>query len=71
MYEKDRSKFMSLTAEGPSSRPLSDSPSRVGNYIGYNIVKQFMNNNKISFDSLMNLNDSQLILQKSKYKPSK
>ena len=70
-YEKDRSKYMSLTAEGPTSKPLADSPSRVGHFIGYNIVKKFMDNEKISFDSLMHITDSQMILNKSEYKPKK
>lgn len=71
LYEKDRSKYLSLIADGPTSRPLSDSPSRVGNYIGYNIINEFMGKEKISFDSLMNITDSQLILKKSAYKPKK
>ena len=71
LYGKDRSKYMSLTAEGPTSKPLSDSPSRVGHFIGYNIVKKFMDKEKISFDSLMNITDSQMILNKSEYKPKK
>ncbi|MGP1514664.1 MAG: hypothetical protein ACTTJH_01760 [Bacteroidales bacterium] len=71
LYEKDRSKFMSLTAEGPSSKPLTDSPARVGNYIGYHIVQNFMDKVNISWDSLINITDSQVILQKSNYKPTK
>ncbi len=71
LYEKDRSKYMSLTAEAPTSKPLSDSPARVGHYIGYKIVKNFMDKEKISFDSLMHLTDSQGILKKSNYKPAK
>ena len=71
LYEKDRSKYMSLTAEGPTSKPLGDSPSRVGHFIGYNIVKNFMDKENISWDSLMNITDSQLILKKSNYKPKK
>ncbi|MBQ7984959.1 MAG: hypothetical protein IJ250_04895 [Bacteroidales bacterium] len=71
LYEKDRSKYMSLTAEGPTSKPLTDSPSRVGYYIGWKIVEGFMNNNHITFDSLMNIASSQTILNNSKYKPAK
>jgi len=71
LYEKDRSKYLSLIADGPSSRPLADSPSRVANYIGYNIINEFMRRENITFDSLINLTDSQLILQKSAYKPKK
>lgn len=70
LYEKDRSKYMSLTAEGPTSRPF-ELPSRVGYFIGYKIVKQFMNEEDITIDSLINLTDSQKILNLSKYKPPK
>ena len=71
MYETDRSKYMSLIAEGPETKGLSNSPARVGNYIGYIIVDKFMKENKISIDSLMNITDATLILNNSKYKPER
>lgn len=71
LYQKDRSKYMSLIAEGPTSKPLENSPSRVGNYIGYKIVADFMDNNNITIDSLMKINDSQVILKQSSYKPER
>lgn len=71
LYEKDMSKYMSLIAEGPTTKPLDESPSRTGNYIGYKIVQSFMNKQNISLDSLMKIQDSQLILKQSHYKPQR
>lgn len=71
LYCKDRTKYLSLIAEGPTTRGISDSPSRIGNYIGYKIVEAYMNENSITIDSLFKINDSEVILKSSKYKPSK
>lgn len=71
LYDTDRSKYLSLISIGPESKGLHGSPARVGNYIGYKIVESFMKENKIGLDSLMKIEDNQLILQQSKYKPTK
>jgi hypothetical protein len=71
LFEKDRTKYMSLTSDGPESKGLSGSPARVGNYIGYNIVSDFMKQTKISIDSLMKISDATIILKQSHYKPKK
>lgn len=71
LYCKDRTKYLSLIAEGPTTRGISDSPSRIGNYIGYKIVEAYMNENPISIDSLFKISDSKTILTTSKYKPKK
>ena len=44
-------------------------PGNLGSFIGYRIIEQFMKQTKSSFEQLMNNNDAQNILQKSKYKP--
>ncbi len=50
----------------------SESPGRTGNYIGWKIVERFMEKNKnITLDSLFKIRDSRIILEQSKYKPSK
>lgn len=71
LYNKDRTKYLSLIAEGPSTKGIANSPSRIGNYIGYRIVEEFMDENPITLDSLFKISDSQRILKLSKYKPSK
>ncbi|MCH3923733.1 MAG: hypothetical protein LKE30_02275 [Bacteroidales bacterium] len=71
LFEKDRTKYLSLTMDGPESKGITNSPSRIGNYIGYNIVSRFMNETDISIDSLMKIKDAYKILKLSKYKPKK
>ena len=71
LYNKDRTKYFHLIAPGPSTKNIANSPSRIGNYIGYKIVQSYMKENSITIDSLFNTLDSQLILQQSKYKPKK
>ncbi len=71
LYNKDRTKYLSLIAEGPTTRGITDSPSRLGNHIGYRIVQSYMEANPISLDSLFKIDDAELILKQSKYKPEK
>ena len=71
LFEKDRTKYMILTNDGPESKGLSGSPARVGNYIGYKIVDAFMKKNNVTIDSLMKINDATVILKQSQYKPKK
>ena len=48
------------------------SPGRVGQWVGYQLVNLFMNNNKeVSLEELMQIEDANLILRKSNYKPSR
>jgi gliding motility-associated lipoprotein GldB len=47
-----------------------DSPSKIGVWTGWQIVRSFMKNNpEISINELLDQKNAQLILQKSKYKP--
>lgn len=71
LYNKDRTKYLSLIAEGPTTKGIADSPSRIGNYIGYKIVQAYMEKNPITLDSLFRTNKSELILKESEYKPQK
>jgi uncharacterized protein YjaZ len=48
-----------------------DAPGRIGYYIGYKIVCDYMNNNNIDIEDMMYLTDSQDFLRKSRYKPLK
>ena len=48
------------------------SPGRVGQWVGYQLVNSFMNNNKeVGLEELMQIEDANLILRKSNYKPSR
>ncbi len=48
----------------------NESPGRIGRYIGWQIVRAFMDRNEITLDQLMTL-PSEEIFKKSNYKPSK
>jgi len=48
------------------------SPGRVGQWVGYQLVKSFMENNKdIGLKELMEIQDANQILRKSNYKPQR
>lgn len=47
-----------------------ESPGRIGVYIGYKIIASYMNENEdVTLDKMMSVIDSQILLQKAKYKP--
>lgn len=60
-----------LLIDGPFTTGFSKkSPSRIGVWLGWEIVKEYMNNNEnISFEQLLKEKDSQKILKLSAYKP--
>jgi uncharacterized protein YjaZ len=48
----------------------NDSPGRVGAWIGWQIVRSYMENNNTSIEQLLKT-DAKQIFEKSKYKPKK
>ena len=48
----------------------NESPGRVGQWIGWQIVRSFMQNNEVSMQDMLKMDDKQ-IFEKSKYKPKK
>ena len=47
-----------------------ESPGQVAVWVGWNIVNEFMANNKdVTISELFEIKDAQYILNKSKYKP--
>ena len=48
----------------------NESPGRVGQWIGWQIVRSFMQNNEISMQDMLKM-DAKKIFEKSKYKPKK
>ena len=72
LFSTDENKFRSFINYAPSVKGLpSKSPSRVGYYIGYRMVSEYMDNNEIDIEDLMRLTDSRQFLSQSKYKPKK
>jgi hypothetical protein len=53
----------------PSVFISDEAPGNLGHYIGYRIVSGYMKRTKSTCEDLMNNNDAQDILNKSKYKP--
>lgn len=69
LYEKDFSRFHNFVDEAPKTNAFKDSAPRTTQYIGWQIVRSYMKNNKCSLQELFALGDSQAILQGSNYKP--
>ena len=70
LFESKQREISKYTAEAPNTAGMPpDSPGRVGSWVGWQIVRKFMQKNPdVSFDELMSKN-GQKILQASKYKP--
>jgi len=72
LYNADFYKIRSFISEAPSTKGFNDSPPRLAEWIGWQIVKSYMENNKnININDLLKEKDAQKILRASKYKPNK
>jgi gliding motility-associated lipoprotein GldB len=73
LYESDYQKIQVYLSEGPFTPGLgekNESAPKLGNWIGWQIVKKYMKENPdVTIQKLMANRDAQGILQKSKYKP--
>lgn len=71
LYENNLKTLRELTGEGPFTAAISsDCPPRIAMWIGWQIVKSYMKNNKtVTLKQLMQEENAQLILSKSKYRP--
>ena len=74
LYDNNSKLYDRFIARGPSSRFNleldSESPSSLGIYIGWKIVKSFMKNNDIKLVNMLQ-SDSQYIFKNAKFKPKK
>lgn len=72
-YESSSIKVGKYTDPSPTSFGMPDAaPGQTANYIGWQIVKAFMNKSKnTTLDDLINLENSQKIMDISRYKPSR
>ena len=72
LYETDRKLLGRFIVAAPFSRfnlELDrESPGRLGQYIGWQIVKAYMRNNDVSIKKMLSLNAEE-IFNKSKFKP--
>lgn len=71
LYSKNQNIIVQYTKEGPFTTGFDKtSPARVGTWMGWQIVREFMNKNEqLSLIELMELKDAQILLTKSGYKP--
>lgn len=70
VYSKDGTLAQHLIDVAPETKPFKDSPGRMGAFIGWKIVCNFMENNpEISVQEMMKLTDLNELLKKSGYKP--
>jgi hypothetical protein len=73
IYETNFKKIAKLVTPSPNSPGMpQEAPGETGNYIGWQIVKQFMKRNPTTtMEQLLAIRDAQQILDKSKYKPAR
>ncbi|MCR4964690.1 MAG: hypothetical protein K6A41_03445 [Bacteroidales bacterium] len=71
LYSKDETVIRRMIDETPFTRDFgNESPGRLGAYIGWQIIKSYMSNNKdVTLQELMQNTESQQLLNKSLYKP--
>ena len=74
LYSTDTKLFTRFIANAPFSKFYIDidkeSPGRIGVWLGWQIVRSYMNNNNVTLQQLLQTNAEE-IFKKSKYKPKK
>ncbi len=72
LFSKDRSEIGPFLNDGPFSSGLAkESPPRIGEWIGWQMVRAYMKKfPDASLEELMSLQDAQKIMQKSAYRPN-
>ena len=74
LYSDDQKLIPRFISPAPFSKFYleidNESPGRVGAWIGWQIVRSYMNNNEVSLQELLRANAKE-IFEKSKYKPKK
>jgi len=69
LYEKDFNRYHNFVDEAPKTNAFKDSAPRTTHYIGWQIVRKYMENSHSTMKELFANTDAQSILQISKYKP--
>ena len=69
LYEKDYNRFHNFVDDAPKTNAFKDSAPRTTDYIGWMIVRKYMEKSNSTLKALFDNNDSQAILQASKYRP--
>lgn len=72
LYSTDAKAITMFMTDGPFTSGFSDeAPARLGHWLGWRIVKAYMENKSVTLPELFENTDSQKILQDSGYKPMK
>ena len=72
LYANDMMVFRNFFGDAPFTQQFSrESPARLGEYIGLQIIRSYMTHNDVSLQDLLKNNDIQQIFQNSQYKPFK
>lgn len=72
LYSSNLEVYRTFLSDGPFTNEYShEAPARLGEFIGLNIVRSYMNNHDCSLSELMQNTDLQGVFQDSKYKPKK
>jgi hypothetical protein len=73
LYSSDGQYFRMFLADSPYTMEFSkEAPSRLGEWIGYKIIRSYMQNNQeVTLQMMMKETDAQKILTLSGYKPEK
>lgn len=70
LYNSDLKELAPFVSDGPFTSEISkECPPRIAAYVGWQVVRSYMNKNpNVTVDQLMKT-DAQIVLSKSKYKP--
>lgn len=72
IYETNQKKINSYVNEAPRAKGMPEvSPGRTAHFLGYQIVKAYMEKTGTSLSDLISTKDSEEIFRKSKYKPKR
>lgn len=73
LFSTDSKQIMNFIPDAPFTKGLDkESPGRIGWWVGWQIVRKFMENNPaVTLPQLFQMTDAQAILKKSGYKPEK
>lgn len=69
LFETNVSRFRNFIDEAPKTNAFNESAPRTPSYIGWQIVKRYMQKNKVSMQQLFDETDGRKILTQSGYKP--
>lgn len=74
LYNSDQKLIMRFISPAPFSKFYleidNETPGRVGQWLGWQIVRSYMANNKVSLQQMLGM-DARQIFEKSRYKPKK